>query len=171
MILHTCAITGHRPAKLRLGREYSAASFRLRKKIYLQLVELYHKGVHRFLLGGALGVDLWAGELLLSMKEKMDFSDLEWALALPFEGYDKRWREQDRKRMEVIRAHSAEIVVVGDGVNPTRCYRLRNQYLVDHADCLLAVYDPSFSRSGTGMTLRYAEQKGLPLFVISPKEG
>lgn len=49
------------------------------------------------------------------------------------------------------------------------CYKKRNYYMVDHADCLLAVYDNERSvRSGTGMTVNYAKKKGLPITLIHP---
>ena len=42
-------------------------------------------------------------------------------------------------------------------------------YMVDHAGCLLAVYDNDRSiRSGTGMTVNYARKKGLPITLIHP---
>lgn len=168
MILYTCAVTGHRPAKLHLGRTDDAA-FRLRERIRLQLTELYEKGVRRFLLGGALGVDLWAGEILVSMGKDGCFSGLELVMVLPFAGYDRPWNEQERERMNAVRAHCAQTVIVGNGENPTLCYWLRNRYLVDHADCLLAVYEPAHARSGTGMTVRYGERKGIPIFSILPE--
>lgn len=167
--MYTCAVTGHRPGKLLLGPENSVASCWLRKKLHLQLLELYDKGVRRFLLGGALGVDLWTAELLVFMQKGTYFTDVKIVLVLPFKGYDQRWKEQDRERMKVIRDHSIQTILVGDGQDPNLCYRLRNQYLVDHADCLLAVYNPVFSRSGTGMTLRYGEKKGIPIFHLSPR--
>ncbi len=44
--------------------------------------------------------------------------------------------------------------------------------MVDHADCLLAVYDNDRSiRSGTGMTVNYAKKKGLPITLIHPDTG
>ena len=64
---------------------------------------------------------------------------------------------------------------------PVTNYRLRNQYMVDHADCLLAVYDNDRNlRSGTMQTVNYARRRKLqpalePLaavvvFVIFPLE-
>ena len=41
-----------------------------------------------------MGVDMWAAELLLRMKEQQAYQDVELCLALPFEGYDA-----DRTRM------------------------------------------------------------------------
>ena len=45
--------------------------------------------------------------------------------------------------------------------------RKRNYYLVDHSSILLAVYNGSH-RSGTGMTVRYAQKLGREIIVIDP---
>ena len=48
-------------------------------------------------------------------------------------------------------------------------YRRRNEYMVDHADILLAVYDDDRSiRSGTGITVHYARKRRLPILLIHP---
>lgn len=165
----SCAITGHRPAKLHLENENSPACVRLKQAIHQEFMSLYRKGVRHFYLGGALGVDLWSGELLLSMKEQEGFGDIELTLALPFEGHDLQWRACDRERLEQLRLGvSRTVVVCGKEVPPSLCYRRRNLYLVEHADCLLAVYDTSMPRSGTGMTVRYGEKKGIPIIFIHP---
>ena len=43
----------------------------------------------------------------------------------------------------------------------------RNRYMVDHANILLAVYNGK-RRSGTGMTVNYAEQKQRRIIKINP---
>ena len=35
-----------------------------------------------------MGVDMWAAEILLRMKEQQAYQDVELCLALPFEGYN-----------------------------------------------------------------------------------
>ncbi len=43
----------------------------------------------------------------------------------------------------------------------------RNRWLVDRASILLAVYDGTY-RSGTGMTVRYAQKLGREIIIIAP---
>ena len=51
-------------------------------------------------------------------------------------------------------------------------YRRRNEFLVNQADCLLAVYDNDRSiRSGTGMTVNLAKKKRIPVICIHPDTG
>lgn len=128
---------------------------------------LRDQGIRRFYVGGALEVDLWAGEILLCLKEQPEYSDIKLVVALPFEGHDAGWDTRSKSRLKFLINHSAEVVTVGTTAKPAAiCYKRRNYYMADHADCLLAVYDNDRSvRSGTGMTVNYARQKGLPILL------
>ena len=50
------------------------------------------------------------------------------------------------------------------------CYRRRNQWMVDNADTVLAVYTPidADRRSGTAATVRYARKKLKRIVYIHP---
>ena len=113
---------------------------------------------------------MWAGEILLRLKEQLEYREIQLMIALPFEGHDEGWIEHNRRRMAFLIRHSTETVIVGKNeASPAVNYRRRNEYTVDRADCLLAVYDNDRSiRSGTGMTVRLAEKKGLPITLIHP---
>jgi len=167
----SCAVTGHRPARFKWKyNENDTGCKLLKRQLREQFVSLYEKGTHRFYIGGALGVDLWAGEILLQMKEQPEYKDLEMVVALPFDGHDVGWYEQSRSRLRNLLNHSSETVAVGSGHEaPAVCYKRRNYFMVDHADCLLAVYDNDRSiRSGTGMTVNYAKKKRIPIIYIHP---
>ena len=47
------------------------------------------------------------------------------------------------------------------------CMLERNRYLVDHAACLLAVYNGEW-RGGTAMTVRYAKKLGREVSILNP---
>lgn len=169
MDLKSCAITGHRPTRFKFKYdENNTGCKRLKKHLQDQFALLYQQGVRHFWVGGALGVDMWAGEILLRLKEKSEYKDLELHIALPGKGHNTRWDERSQKRMAFLMQHSAETVIVGNGLT-AQDYRQRNQYMVDHADILVAVYDDDRPiRSGTGMTVNYAKQKKLPVVLIHP---
>ena len=87
MSIKSCAITGHRPARFKWKyKENNTGCKRLKKRLRDQIVALYEQGVRRFYVGGALGVDMWAGEILLQLKEQPEYNDIELFIALPFEG-------------------------------------------------------------------------------------
>lgn len=167
--MYTCAITGHRPTRFKFKyNENDSRCKRLKRCLKEQFMELYGQGVRRFLVGGALGVDMWSGEILLKLKLEPDYKDIELIMVLPYPGHDERWDERSKKRLAFLIEHSAECITVGQKAW-RESFMQRNRYLVDHADCLLAVYDNERSiRSGTGMTVHYAEKKELPVIMIHP---
>ena len=116
---------------------------------------------------------MWAGEILLRLKEQPEYGDIELVVVLPFENHDAQWDTRSKARLKFLINHSADTVTVGTTAEPAAvCYKRRNYYMVDHADCLLAVYDNDRSiRSGTGMTVNYARKKGLPIISIHPDTG
>ena len=172
MELHTCAVTGHRPARFKWKyKENNNGCKRLKKRLHDQFIALYEKGVRRFLVGGSLGVDQWAGEILLRLKEQPEYSDIELVVVLPFPGHDEQWDSRSRERLAFLIRHSAECVTVGKSAGQ-ESFTQRNRYMVDHADCLLAVYDGEQNlKSATMQTVSYAEQKGIPALFIHPDTG
>lgn len=48
-----------------------------------QFKRLYHeKGVRRFYIGGAMGVHIWAGELVLQLRGQPGYEDIELVVVL-----------------------------------------------------------------------------------------
>lgn len=165
----SCAIIGHRPTRFKFKyNENDSRCKRLKKRLREQFIKLYQQGIRRFLVGGALGVDQWSGEILLKLKLETEYSDIELVVVLPYPGHDERWDERSKKRLAFLIEHSTEHITVGEKAWKGSFIQ-RNRYLVDHADCLLAVYDNERSiRSGTGMTVHYAEHKKLPIILMHP---
>lgn len=172
MDFKSCAIIGQRPARFRFGyKESNTGCKRLKKRLRDQLVSLYGKNVRRFYVGGCLGVDQWAGEILLQLKKQPEFSDIELILVEPFPGHDAQWDEWHRKRQDFLRSHCTDHLVIGTSPQ-RRSFIARNHHLVDHADVLVAVYDNNrTAHSGTGQTVFYAERKGIPVVFIHPDTG
>lgn len=170
--MYTCAITGHRPTRFKFKyNENDNRCKRLKRRLREQFVLLYERGVRRFLVGGALGVDQWSGEILLKLQLEPAYKDIELVVVLPYPGHDDRWDERSKKRLAFLIQHSTEHLTIGK--EPWReNFIKRNRYMVDHADCLVAVYDNDGNlRSGTMQTVNYAKQKTLPIVYIHPDTG
>ena len=71
----SCAISGHRPTRFKFGyKETHTGCKRLKRVMREQFDLLYQQGVREFYVGGALGVDMWAAEILLRMKEQSAYA-------------------------------------------------------------------------------------------------
>ena len=165
----SCVITGHRPTRFKFKyNEKDKRCQRIKKCLQEQLIRLYHQGVRCFWVGGAMGVDMWAAELLLRMKEQQAYQDVELCLALPFEGYNVDWDDWHRKRMDFIRRYAEKVLVLGE-MPSSESYKKRNYYMVEQAGHMIAVYDNAHNmRSGTQQTVNYAKKKGLQIIYIHP---
>lgn len=171
MELTNCAVIGHRPTRFKWKyKENNTGCKRLKKRLHDVFIQLYSCGVRVFYVGGSLGVDQWAGEILLDLKKQEPYKDIQLIVALPFEGHDERWDERSRRRLNYLKQNS-KCITIGTEPGP-ESYKTRNAYLLNQVDCLVAVYDNDRTvQSGTGLTVSTAEGKGLPIVLIHPDSG
>lgn len=160
-----CAFTGHRPKSFPWKYNEAAPDCILLKDILAEQIRLLvDSGVTDWLSGMALGVDLWAAELVQGLKKKNPALHLH--CILPCERQECKWLASEQERYRSILRQADEVIYVNreyrDG-----CMLKRNRYLVDHSSVLLAVYNGTY-RSGTGMTIRYAKQLDREVIVIDP---
>ena len=68
--MKTCAFTGHRPQNLPFGfNEEDEHCISLKKVLREQIINLIeNKGVTHFISGMAIGVDMYAAEIVLGLK-------------------------------------------------------------------------------------------------------
>ena len=110
-----------------------------------------------------MGVDIWAGEIVLGLKRQ--FKNLRLIAVVPFPQQTNTWPQEWRIRFRSLLEKSDEVVMIADGYNPDIFFE-RNRYLVDHASRLIAVYNQE-KRGGTAYTVRYARQQGVELDLIA----
>ena len=161
----SCAFTGHRPHKFPWkDNEADPRCIALKETLAEQIATLAGAGVTEYFTGGADGVDCWAAEIVLTMREKNPALKLH--CLLPHEGQADRWSDSAQERYHSIleRADSVDYVSrqYYDG-----CMIDRNHRLVESAGLLLAVFN-GVRRSGTGATVNYARKMGKEIIVIDP---
>lgn len=165
MIETACAFTGHRPSRFSFGyEEESPACIQLKRALALQIENLAATGIKHFYTGMALGVDTWAAEIVLNLRETR--TDIELTAVLPCETQSIRWAEPQRDKYFSIIQQCDYATMLSRHYTPT-CMMERNRYLVEHAGHLLAVYDGG-PKGGTAYTVKYAEEMERQITVIHP---
>ena len=165
MIKTACAFTGHRPKSFPWGYDESAPGCVLLKEVLaVQISALAEQGVTDFLSGMAQGVDLWCAQIVLDLKKKNPALKLH--AILPCEGQESKWTVSAQELYHSVLAQANEVIYVGQEYSQD-CMLNRNRYMVDHSSILLAVYNGAY-RSGTGMTVRYAQKLGREVIIIDP---
>ena len=132
MILNprTCvAFTGH--------RTYRGEACEV---LFRALEELCVRGFRTFLSGMAVGFDLAAAEAVLALRERCP--EVRLVAAVPFPGQARHFPHKERARYERVLAAADETEVLAPAYH-RGCYARRNDFLVDHAQILVAWYDGS----------------------------
>lgn len=89
--------------------------------------------------------------------------------AVPFIGQESKWPEHVQKQYKKILTKAKEVVIVSDGEYSNEKFIIRNEWIVNNSDKLLAYYDGSV-RSGTGNCFNYAKKMDKEIIRINPKE-
>lgn len=150
------AFTGHRPNKLG-GYKQSALQNWIKQQIKLKLQELKPDKV---ISGGALGVDQWAAYCSIEL-------GIPFIIAQPFKEQDKVWPEQSKKEFKNLLDKAEKVVIVCEGDYSPEKMQIRNEWMVDNCDKLIAVWDGS--KGGTGNCVNYAIKQNKEIIRINPK--
>lgn len=159
--------TGHRPQNLPFRfNESDVRCLKIKEqleKIIRDLIVNYN--VTYFISGMALGIDVYAAEIVLKLKKEFPIIKLE--AAIPCETQAVKWKEADRDRYySIIEKCDKETMLQAHYT--ADCMQKRNKYMVDNSKYVIAVWDGR--PSGTGSTVRYAKEQGRLVYVIDPKE-
>ena len=167
---YACAITGHRPTRFCFGYNEEDPLCQKLKECLLEQFRILHdeKFVRTFFVGGVLGVDMWAGEQLLTLRAQTGYEDIKIIVVIPFIGYDSKWPDQSRHRLKKLIQNANDSIVISHSADVSG-YKKRNYYMVDHAEYLIGVFDNQKKlRSGTSQTVNYALHQGKVITLIHP---
>lgn len=150
------AFTGHRPDKL---GGYETPNPTQRWVCWCLHDELLALKPDQTITGMAQGVDQWAAAICLN-------NNIPYIAAIPFVGQESMWPAAAQSRWRYLLGRAVETVVVCEGAYAPAKMQKRNEWMVDHCDVLLAVWDGT--SGGTANCVRYAEKKKKMIVRIKP---
>jgi uncharacterized phage-like protein YoqJ len=156
--LTVIAATGHRPDKLGGWIEPNPLRDWIRRRIYDTLVELTPT---RGISGMALGVDQDFAQACVDLR-------IPFTAAVPFKDQEMRWNREAQKQYTALLSKATTIVYVCEPEYADWKMRVRNEWMVDRCNTLLAVFDGS--AGGTANTFLYAQKIGREIRRINPKD-
>jgi uncharacterized phage-like protein YoqJ len=163
---NTCCFTGHRPQKLPWGYDEEWEDcVKLKLKLACEIEAMRKKGVTTFISGMAVGVDMWAAEIVLDLKSAYPQDTIKLIAAIPYEGQANKWSVEYRERYFDILAQADQEVIFQEHYTKS-CMHERNRFMVDNSAYMIAVFNGD--KGGTANTLHYAESKGLNIVIINP---
>ena len=156
MKMNFCCFTGHR--NIRKEDEDS-----IKAKIREQVLILLNNGISAFMVGGAVGFDMLAAEVLLDLREKEE-KELRLVSVLPYPAWREKWQDADRDREDRILEKSDEILISAREYS-RHSYLDRDRRMVDSSAVCIAYC--ARKTGGTAYTVRYALKNGLQVINLA----
>lgn len=153
--------TGHRPDKLGGYDPQHPVRARVRRAAGVAIDRAVAAGFAVFISGMALGFDQDAAEAVLAR-------GLCLVAAVPFPGQERRWPAAAQAHYRALLARAHEVVEVSPGPYRPALMQLRNQWMADHAELVIAVWNGE-ENGGTANMIRYCRKISLPIWRINPK--
>lgn len=148
--------TGHRPDKLG-GYEPCAMHAWVKVQIHAQLEQLQPLYI---ISGMALGFDQFLAEVAIERK-------IPFVAAVPFKGQQRAWHPPQQEIYRTLLARAVEIVIVSEGGYSNEKMQIRNMWMVDHCNILLACFNGS--PGGTANCVNYANRMRREIARIDPR--
>lgn len=153
--LHRCCFTGHRPDKMDIGEK------EVKPLLEKAIDDAIQDGYVTFITGMATGTDIWAGEIVLERKKHN--KNIHLICALPHPGFESRRSLTEKMRFNKIIKNADLVKEINDHYF-TACYQVRNEWMVDHSNLVIAVFNGQ--KSGTKNTVDYAKRKGINMVNV-----
>lgn len=161
--------TGHRPNKLGGYIENNPIANYVKAQLRDVIVNSIKEGYTTFISGMALGVDMWVAEIVLELRKANP--QIKLIAAVPFSGQECKWPSQSQKRWRGIIDQADDVVHVCEAGYSAWKMQKRNEWMVDHAARVVAVWDGT--SGGTGNCVGYAKKaEHMPdIIQIQPVNG
>lgn len=143
--------TGHRPKSL--PGTYSPSTYLALYDTADFLLSYYRP--QAVISGMALGWDMAVAECAINQ-------GISLIAAVPFEGQEKRWFKADQNKYWQLLNRASHIEIVKNNGYSLQAMQLRNQYIVDNCDRLMALCNRT--TGGTRDCINYALSVNRPTF-------
>lgn len=162
VFVQKCCFTGYRPQKLpfEINNCDTSEYKKFENSVLEELLKVCDLGVDTFYTGMAMGFDIFAAELVLTIKNAYK-KPLKLVCVMPFKDQDKSYPIEWKTRFDNVLENCDERIVLDEEYNRAS-YQKRNIFMVDNTDCVLTWYDGK--SGGTRNTIDYALKKGRYIF-------
>ncbi|WP_047979781.1 SLOG family protein [Ornithinibacillus contaminans] len=162
-------VTGYKPTEIGIFKENDPKIAIIKAAIEKRLIGFIEEGLEWILISGQKGVELWAAEVALELKEEYD---IQIGIIPPFEKQEERWSEDLKLKYEELTmvADFYQPLYNGEYKGPYQ-FRAKNKWLVEKSDACLLLLDDEYPGS---IRFFYEEAKqatkDYPVYLITPAD-
>lgn len=141
--IKTLYISGYRNAELNIFQPNDPKIPMIKHVLRTKILEYQALGLEWVLISGNLGVEMWAGEVVLEMK-KTDAS-LQLGLIFPFEHFGEKWQETNQQALANLKKHADYVNAVSHKTyNSPKQLVSHTHFILQHTQGSLLIYDSEY---------------------------
>ena len=164
--LRRCCFTGHRPEKLlKSETDISRVEAKIKSLLRPAVASAIQDGYITFLSGMARGFDLWAADVVLEARAHNP--EIHLICALPLIDFEKKWAPAEQEHYNSILRQADYVKLVSKNYY-SRCFQVRNEYMVDNSARVIAAYNGIYG--GTRNTINYAHTRNVDVVNLLESE-
>ncbi|WP_226579228.1 SLOG family protein [Halobacillus litoralis] len=137
--MKTLVVTGYKPMEMGIFKQNDPKVAFVKETIKKRLMSYIDEGLEWVLVSGQMGVELWAAEVVLDLKDEFE---IQLGVLPPFENQEERWPEDVKLIYE-------EVTMLADFFQPIYKkgyqgpyqFKAKDQFLIEHSDGSLVLYD------------------------------
>ncbi|SKA11359.1 Uncharacterized SPBc2 prophage-derived protein YoqJ [Pilibacter termitis] len=138
--MQTIFISGYRSFELAIFQENDPKLVVIKYALTRRIKDFLEQGVEWFLISGNLGTELWAGEIVLSLKE--EYPQAKLGMIFPFEEFGSNWNEQNQMKLQTLKSKADYVNATSHKPYETPAQlRSHTQFLLQHTQGALLLYD------------------------------
>lgn len=162
-------ITGYRSFELGVFNDKDPKVKVIKKVLKEHFEQKFNEGLEWIITGGQLGIEQWALEQALNMKE--NYPELKVALMYPYKDFGSQWNDEHRAKLKNFEEQVDFCATVSNKQYESP-QQLKNfqKFMLEHTDQMTMIYDPEFSGKPDydyKSAQFFAEKHSYPITLIS----
>lgn len=135
----TLTVSGYKAHEMGIFKTKDPRIDYIKKALRKRLVERIEDGIEWIITSGQLGVETWALEVSLELKQS---HDVKVGIIAPFEEQDSRWNEENKARYQTLieSVDYYDVLYKGPYKNPSQ-FKMRNAWYLEKCDESLLLVD------------------------------
>lgn len=138
-MVKTMTVTGYKSYELNIRSREDQRLPYIKLALKQRLIDFLENGGEWILTSGQLGVELWACEIALELKEEYE---IKYAIIPPFNHQEQRWSEEDQNLYhQLIQTADYYALLYQDDYKGPYQFKAKNNWLVEKSDSCLVLVD------------------------------
>jgi len=141
--IKTLYITGYRSFELGIFQAKDPKITVIKKVLKRELQQFVEAGLAWVLIGGNLGVELWAAEVVAELKH--EYPELQLGILYPYQEFGSQWNEQNRELLAKAESLADYVNAVShQSYQGPGQLKSHTEFLLGHSEGCLLVYDREY---------------------------